>query len=345
MRTTLLLFLFGVLWYGVLAAEETAPSKERTGRISRAVTRGLTIVGRAAGNYPKHRKCFSCHHQTLPLLAMQSAGDAGIKVDGELFARQLDFTRTSFSTRRENLQKGERIGGRAATVGYALWTLAIADAKPDPLAADLVAYLLKTQQADGRWRPPSHRPPLEDSHVTCTVLAAYGLTRYAEASQEEAAMQAVTRAQTWLATAKLVSQEDRVARLWGLVLFPGEDRPLQSARETVWKTQRKDGGWAQLDDRDSDAYATGQTLFVLHQSGVTPNRPQFARGIGFLLKTQQKDGSWLVRSRSKPVQQYFDNGDPHGKDQFISIAATSWAVAALSAALPRQADIDPSGEK
>ena len=38
-----------------------------------------------------------------------------------------------------------------------------------------------------------------------------------------------------------------------------------------------------------------------------------------LLKTQRGDGSWFVKSRSKPVQVYFDNGDPHERDQFIPI--------------------------
>jgi hypothetical protein len=42
------------------------------------------------------------------------------------------------------------------------------------------------------------------------------------------------------------------------------------------------------------------------------------------------DGSWHVATRSKPVQVYFDNGDPHGKDQFISMMATSWSTAALA---------------
>jgi N-acyl-D-amino-acid deacylase len=56
------------------------------------------------------------------------------------------------------------------------------------------------------------------------------------------------------------------------------------------------------------------------------------------LRTQHDDGSWLVETRSKPVQVYFDNGDPHGKSQFISVAATSWAVAAL--ARTKQAPVD-----
>jgi hypothetical protein len=44
------------------------------------------------------------------------------------------------------------------------------------------------------------------------------------------------------------------------------------------------------------------------------------------------DGSWLVRSRSRPFQTYFETGFPHGKDQWISSAATGWATAALALA-------------
>jgi N-acyl-D-amino-acid deacylase len=48
-----------------------------------------------------------------------------------------------------------------------------------------------------------------------------------------------------------------------------------------------------------------------------------------LLSTQQADGSWYVATRAVPVQAYFDTGFPHGRDQFISAAATNWAVQAL----------------
>src|SRR5262249_13807004 len=44
--------------------------------------------------------------------------------------------------------------------------------------------------------------------------------------------------------------------------------------------------------------------------------------------------TWYVRSRSKPFQTYFESGFPHGKDQFISLAASSWATTALALALP-----------
>ena len=53
------------------------------------------------------------------------------------------------------------------------------------------------------------------------------------------------------------------------------------------------------------------------------------RGVRYLLATQRADGSWYVATRAVPVQAYFDTGFPHGRDQFISAAATNWAVQAL----------------
>jgi len=47
------------------------------------------------------------------------------------------------------------------------------------------------------------------------------------------------------------------------------------------------------------------------------------------VKTQEPDGSWLVRSRSVPFQPYYESGFPHAKNQFISITASGWATTAL----------------
>jgi N-acyl-D-amino-acid deacylase len=73
---------------------------------------------------------------------------------------------------------------------------------------------------------------------------------------------------------------------------------------------------------------------MLQATGFDVTDPVYQRGLRFLLKTQRPDGAWLVVSRSKPVQPYyeFDDEDSLGKNQFISISATSWAVAALAPA-------------
>ncbi|MCA9048735.1 MAG: hypothetical protein KDA89_08400, partial [Planctomycetaceae bacterium] len=51
--------------------------------------------------------------------------------------------------------------------------------------------------------------------------------------------------------------------------------------------------------------------------------------VQFLLNTQCEDGSWHVVTRAEGFQPYYESGFPHGEDQFISIAASAWAVIAL----------------
>jgi len=74
-----------------------------------------------------------------------------------------------------------------------------------------------------------------------------------------------------------------------------------------------------------------QALVALRMSGqMAASDPAYQRGIGFLLRTQLSDGSWLVRTRAFPFQPYKESGYPHGKDQWISAAGSSWAAMALS---------------
>src|SRR5262249_52488958 len=58
------------------------------------------------------------------------------------------------------------------------------------------------------------------------------------------------------------------------------------------------------------------------------------QGLRFLLGTQYDDGSWQVVSRAYPFQPTMDSGFPHGRDSWISAAGASWAVLAMTEALP-----------
>ncbi len=303
--------------------------------IRSAVERGLSIVQKAARSYPDHRECFSCHHQTLPAFAMVTARDAGFEIDEPLLDAQAEFTRQSFAGKIEQVARGENVGGRSATVSYALWMFEVCGSARDDVTDALVSYLLARQEDDGHWVPASNRPPLEESKVSCTLLSAYGLQKYADESRRAPAEAAIERARRWLKSAPLVSHEDRVGRLWGLHLFDEDAAALESARTDLLTQQHADGGWGQIDGLESDAYATGQAVHVLRLAGVPADDAGLQKAVDFLVRTQEQDGSWHVVTRSKPIQTYFDNGDPHGKDQFISVPATSWAVAALAGCMPR----------
>jgi len=109
---------------------------------------------------------------------------------------------------------------------------------------------------------------------------------------------------------------------------------LQKFTKGVLAAQRADGGWSQRAELESDAYATGESLFALAGSGaVAASDPAYQKGVKYLLSTQRADGSWYVRSRAPKFQPYFESGFPYGHDQWISSTATGWAAMGLAMAL------------
>ena len=109
--------------------------------------------------------------------------------------------------------------------------------------------------------------------------------------------------------------------------------PVNAANELI-ALQRADGGWAPRPYLQSDAYATSQSLWVLSDTGTLPaTDPAYRRGLQFLVKTREKDGSWHVTSRAPKFQPYFESGFPYGHDQWISSAATARAVMVLAGSL------------
>src|SRR5437660_11410973 len=75
---------------------------------------------------------------------------------------------------------------------------------------------------------------------------------------------------------------------------------MQIAIDELLARQRSDGGWSQTAKMTSDAFATGQTLYVLALAGYTAEQPAIQRAIHFLVPTQKPDGSWPMTSRSTP---------------------------------------------
>jgi hypothetical protein len=81
----------------------------------------------------------------------------------------------------------------------------------------------------------------------------------------------------------------------------------------------------------SDAYATGQTLYVLSLVGYTAHEPQIKRGIDFLIANQKPDGSWPMISRSTLGPKRV----PTKLLTPITCAAGSWATLSLVKLVPK----------
>ena len=139
----------------------------------------------------------------------------------------------------------------------------------------------------------------------------------------------------WLEQQTPNANAEKAFLLLGLSWGNGDAARIHSLRDDLLRDQNENGGWSQLPNLQPDAYATGLTLYALHQAGkLSTNDPRYQRGIEFLMKTQKEDGSWHVVSRSFKFQPYFESGFPHKHDQWISAAATGWPLMAMMQDLP-----------
>ena len=194
--------------------------------------------------------------------------------------------------------------------------------------------IVSKQQADGSWEffAGLRRPPINEnqaSDVAWIILALQGETG-PDASESQRV--ALAKAMAWYEAAK--SPGDPQDKALKILVAIGAGKPraeMQSTIDELAALQRADGGWGQLADLPSDAYSTGQTLYVLALTGHTAERPEIKRAIDFLVATQKPDGSWPMASRSTP------DGSPGSAKLLtpITCTAASWATLGLARLVPK----------
>jgi Squalene-hopene cyclase C-terminal domain len=318
-------------------ADERLPTSEL---IDQSIRKSLPLLERGAkGSLEQRKQCFNCHNQGLPVMALLTARSRGFPVDSEHLKAQLQFTADFLSRNKQRYREGEGQNGQVDTAGYALWTLDRGGWQPDDTTTAVAEYLLVREKDQDHWEPDSNRPPSEQSLFTSTFLALRGLKVFGIPEQIERIDNRIERARQWLLKSIPQETEDLVFRLRALRLIEMSEEHIRQATSDLEMRQRDDGGWAQTADMLSDPYATGTALVALYEAGdLDTDDPVYRKGMAFLISAQLEDGSWHVVSRAKPFQTYFESGYPHGKDQFISIAAASWSTTALALALPRSPD-------
>ncbi|MCH7727741.1 MAG: hypothetical protein IH991_14860 [Planctomycetes bacterium] len=316
----------------IAKASDPSPSEIQT-----AVEKSLTLIQKSNAEYRKHRQCFSCHHQALPALTLAEARTHGFKIDEENFQKNLEWTAAHLKRGQAKYQKGAGQGGQVDTAGYALWALQTGEWKPDETTSAVIEYLLLRDKDRDHWRRSGNRPPSEASDITSTYGAIRALDAFGPSEQRERITARQVKTLAWIQKQKPKDTEERVFRLRTLSHLGAPEDEIQAAADELLVTQRDDGGWSQTSELTSDAYATGIVLVALDRVGALGvSDGAYQRGVTFLIGNQLDDGSWHVKSRSKPFQKYFESGFPHGKDQFISMAASCWATTALILASPAE---------
>jgi hypothetical protein len=322
----------------VAAALPALAASEASVRESAA--KSVALLQKAAGQW--RMPCVSCHHQSMPMLALEAARAHGLAVD-EPAARAAAERAFKHFTDIDLAVQAHGLIDPAVGDGYTLVGAHAAGVQPG-LTTGVYARLIARHQHDGgNWDTFDARPPHSAGLFVATAIAARAVALYLPDSLQPERRERLERARRWLAAAKAEATEDLTYRLLGLLWTGAAEAERGGAARELLAAQRSDGGWAQLPAMtESDAYSTAQALYALRQAGgVARDVAPFQRGVEWLLRTQAADGSWLVKSRLKtpvPVSPpYFESGFPYGHDQFLSCAATAWAVMALSEALPAAA--------
>lgn len=296
------------------------------------VTKSLPMLQSLGVKFIEQTGCVSCHNNSLPAMAISLARERGFKIDEQAVQQENAKIAEVWGAKRERLLQGDRPPGGNDTPAYILLGLAASGQSANANTDALVHYLAGHQTEAGNWEVDNRvRPPLEASHFNTTALTLRALQLYTPKGRSESVKQQIAEARQWLTKTTPQSNEDRAFQLFGLHWSGADKATKQKAAANLLAQQRSDGGWAQLTSMPSDAYSTGQTLVALHRaSGLPASDPAYQRGVQYLLKTSKPDGTWHVETRVLPFQKYFESGFPYGKDQWISAAATSWAVMALT---------------
>jgi Ankyrin repeats (3 copies)/Ankyrin repeat len=317
-----------------IPSSATVPPAHEPLALKLALEKGVATMDAIGPAFTNRMHCVTCHNHSLPAMARQAAIASGVRVQPAVASHSTDATLQAWTARRNARFVGQCGGsGYIPTVTYALAAMADEGTTANSLTDSQVVCLASRQSADGSWKVNDMRPPLSGNAFVYTALAIRALDAYAPPSLREDMQRRIDRARAFLSVAQPHDTQDEAFRLMGLVWSRAASADVATQARRVVALQRGDGGWAQTPLMGPDAYATGQSLRALRLAGTPPEEVSYRAGVQYLLRTQRQDGSWFVQSRGFPFQPYWDYGFPHGTSQFLSAAATSWAVMALAPAL------------
>jgi hypothetical protein len=352
-RTTLVLLSLALCCGTSVQAEAPAEvpaaiPAATTEQIHQTVDRAIRYLQAESADWLNTRKCAACHHVPMPLWALSEADRNGYAIDRRYVADTIE----SLLGSRDNLLASKifpnpadppdpRPQSRGLNMGLPFLAVAarsmasLEEGQKQSLKL-ITEEIVNKQQADGSWEffATLRRPPINESQTTDAAWIIMALEGEAGPDAPESQRAALSKAIAWLDAAKPSDvHQDKALKLLLATRSAKLREAMQTTIDELLALQRADGGWSQtVPELKSDAFATGQTLYVLSLVGYTAERPEIKRGIDFLVATQSPVGSWPMISRSTP------DGSPGSSKLLtpIECAASSWATLGLSRLAPRE---------
>ena len=296
-----------------------------------AIEIALPLLEKQSHNFIRIGGCNSCHAQDLVSAAAAIARDRGIPGP-----REISQLPQSMMPSPERIMDLNVVA--VAGVAWELFDFGMNRVPKTPFTDAIVRHIRVMQTPAGNWSTnESRRPPMAAGDFQAAALSIYSLKQYGQDADKAETDAVIAKAVKWLENTKPATTQDRAFHLLGLAWGNASPATIKAAARALAATQRADGGWNQLPEMVSDAYATGQALYALNTAGnMAVSSSVYQKGVDYLLRTQAPDGSWHVETRAIWLQPYFESGFPYGRDQFISAAGTAWAVMALAPAAQSQ---------
>jgi hypothetical protein len=315
-----------------------------TPKPSKALARSIALLERSSTEFFRQSGCVGCHHQTLIARAQRRSRAAGASIDERAEREQAAQLKGEWLASQEEFLQAITPNGGPNRLAEHLLGLAAAGVPASVITDPSVIAIAEAQAADGSWPHGEQqpRPPITEGLIGPTARAIGAIRAYTIPARRAEFEGRIAHASVWLKNAKPHATDDSAMQLLGLAWAGAPKSDIDKFTRALIALQREDGGWAGNPHLKSDAYATGQALAALAESGVSSATTAYRRGIEYLLATQFPDGSWHVRSRAIKFQPYFESGFPFGHDQWISAAATAWAAQAIAYSIgPRAARAAP----
>ena len=312
--------------------------------VKAAAERGMALLETSSQKFFEGSGCVSCHHQNAAGLAAGEARLKGVRFDAKASAARIEMLKDGppppLLLERMDINVPEVFASTLAA-------LAAENVPPNAVTDMIAAEIAATQALDGSWHIQNgvgDRPPTAEGGITRAALCIRSLAVYGPPARGAEMNARVAKARQWLLAARPVTAEDRNMQLLGLRWADADAATLKTLAAAILAQQQPDGAWRQHGGVATDAYATGQSLYVLARAGGVPaTAPGYQRGVNYLLATQNANGSWRVTSRAPKFQAFFNSGFPYGGDQWISAWATGWATMALAQAVPATTGLGVSG--
>ena len=250
--------------------------------------------------------------------------------------RELDQYRAALVKRAARPPEPTNDGGGLDTVSQLLLGRAwnAKEVGVSDFLADMRDLMVRWQQPDGSWKaagqlPLQDRTKAETDAVT-TMWAALALATIDK--PDARTDRAIKSAVDFLRTVKPGrSTESLVSALLVERKFGQAVRATGLLKELLSR-QNGDGGWVWRRGGDSDAFATGQALYALSQSGLPATNGAVQRARDYLIKSQSDDGSWSIPSRA--ISPSTDEARLKKLAPIYRYWGSAWAVIGLTQTLP-----------